>query len=301
MTLGITKAYTPAAGETADSTAYNTDLAALFNAWAGLEADTPTSSLSNFAIDATGKLYLDGGSNSYLFESSADTIQTVVGGAVMLAVTAGTSTFNSDLGIPALKKFFLDSGVDTYIFESSADVVQVVVGDAVMMAVSSSLSSVNSNFAVVSGKRMYFDGGSSTDNSISDTTAGSASGVLLIGNETINTTSDIRLKKDIEDTKLDSLKVIDDLRVVDFDWNDKVEEGDARKRGGRFTGMIAQEMIKIAPWTVNHQGGKDCVLCSSGQECSEHPNYWFARYEYIVPVLVKAVQELNKKIKVLEA
>lgn len=42
MTLGLTKTYTPAAGEVANAANYNTDIKALFDCFAGLEGQTST-------------------------------------------------------------------------------------------------------------------------------------------------------------------------------------------------------------------------------------------------------------------
>jgi len=51
MTLGITKSYTPSAGQIGNSTGYNTDIAALFNAFANLE--TQTASLGGLTVTPT--------------------------------------------------------------------------------------------------------------------------------------------------------------------------------------------------------------------------------------------------------
>lgn len=42
MTLGLTKSYTPTAGQVANAVNYNTDIKALFDAFSGLEAQTAT-------------------------------------------------------------------------------------------------------------------------------------------------------------------------------------------------------------------------------------------------------------------
>lgn len=122
MTLGITKSYTPTSSQIADPTAYNTDMAALFNAFSGLEAQTSTlggltitpSSNSTtlfkitnaaatelFSIDttssylklkATGRFYLDGGGDTYLVESSANVFDFYAGATNTLKLSTSSAT-----------------------------------------------------------------------------------------------------------------------------------------------------------------------------------------------------------------
>jgi len=51
MTLGLSKIYTPSAGQVGNATSYNTDISALFNAFSGLEAQT--ASLGGLTITPT--------------------------------------------------------------------------------------------------------------------------------------------------------------------------------------------------------------------------------------------------------
>jgi hypothetical protein len=114
MALGISKTYIPIAGQVTDVSGYNTDISALFNAFSGLEAQTsslggltitPTAdSISTFKITnaagtellsadttnsylklkTTSRLYLDGGGDSYLTESSANVVDLYVGATNVL-------------------------------------------------------------------------------------------------------------------------------------------------------------------------------------------------------------------------
>jgi hypothetical protein len=78
---------------------------------------TSVTTSGDITMDATDKFYLDGGGNSYIHESSADTIQTVVNGNANFSVSDG------GVYIPATNKIWLDNGGNTYLSESSADVV----------------------------------------------------------------------------------------------------------------------------------------------------------------------------------
>lgn len=140
---------------------------------------------------------------------------------------------------------------------------------------------------------------------IDDSTHGNGTTSILIGNETITSSSDIRLKTDIEETVIaaDAVGLLEKMRIVDFAWNDppngRSKYGDNKR--GKYVGMIAQETEKIAPWIINNASAHDCDLCTNGIECDEHESYWFVNYGLLVPTLIKAIQELNGKIAVLES
>ncbi len=157
MTLGITKAYDPASDGTAvaNSSGYNTDIAALFDVFSGLEAQTSSLDAltitpavdgtakfritnaagtellsvdtvsSYFKLKATASLYFDGGTETYITESAADILDVYVGAVNMMkfteAATDKIEVLGSDLEIDATKKLYFDGGGDTYIFEVAAD------------------------------------------------------------------------------------------------------------------------------------------------------------------------------------
>jgi hypothetical protein len=90
-----------------------------------------------------------------------------------------------------------------------------------------------------------------------------------------NTSSDYRLKKDLKD--YNGLDVVSKIKTYDFEW---IEDGK------RMYGVLAHELAEIIPYAVN--GEKD------GEQMQG------ADYSKIVPVLVKAIQELNAKVSALE-
>ena len=61
-------------------------------------------------------------------------------------------------------------------------------------------------------------------------------------------------------------------------------------------------MQPIMPWAINAPGdSKTCSACIAGQECREHfEQYWFAEYQYVVPPLVKAYQQMAARVDALE-
>ena len=120
-----------------------------------------------------------------------------------------------------------------------------------------------------------------TDATIDDSANGSASTLLYIGNKTIDTSavSDARLKENIEDTVIESLSILDQLKLRDFNWKrDDPNYGDDTDR--QF-GMVAQEVEAVLPHIV----GKDNDGIRSVQ------------YNKMIPYLVKAIQELNQELQ----
>jgi hypothetical protein len=118
---------------------------------------------------------------------------------------------------------------------------------------------------------------------------GAGTGTQYIGNASINVTSDVRAKQNILDYSGSALDVLDEAKIVEFDYipemiADESEYGPSSR--GRYVGLLAHEMKGWAPWAVND--GK-------GDRNGDH--LWKAEYEHIVPLLVKAVQELRSELK----
>jgi len=115
-----------------------------------------------------------------------------------------------------------------------------------------------------------FRAGSSTQGAIKGTGDGTV---------TYGTSSDERLKENIEDTasKWDALKAI---KVRDFNW---------KNSGNSDTGFIAQELNEHWPNAVSE----------GGENLSHDP--WSVDYGKLTPILTKALQEAMEKIETLEA
>jgi hypothetical protein len=98
-----------------------------------------------------------------------------------------------------------------------------------------------------------------------------------------NVGSDRKLKKNIRDTALQGVNLIERMQVRDFEWKDN----DVTVNGG----LIAQELEAIYPDAVgkrNDDGDDGDVTMTISRES-------------IVPLLIKAVQELSAKVKELES
>lgn len=95
-------------------------------------------------------------------------------------------------------------------------------------------------------------------------------------NTSYNTSSDYRLKQDFKD--YNGLSLINSIKTYDYQW--KIDES-------RMYGVLAHELSEVLPYAV--QGEKD------GEEMQG------VDYSKIVPVLVKAIQELKAEIDELKA
>ena len=84
----------------------------------------------DFSIPATQKLYLDGGGDTYIYESAANVVKHVVGTNNILELTASRVICapGISLTVGATNKFYLDGGGDTSIREISADAIAFEVG-----------------------------------------------------------------------------------------------------------------------------------------------------------------------------
>ena len=104
--------------------------------------------------------------------------------------------------------------------------------------------------------------------------------VSALGEITAYTASDVRLKTNIAPI-LEGLTIIDKLNPVTYNWNSKAKELNNTKTDRLEYGLIAQELEEVLPELV-------------------HPLYsTYKSIDYIklIPLLIKSIQELNKKIK----
>lgn len=123
-----------------------------------------------------------------------------------------------------------------------------------------------------------------TDNLIDDSSNGASSATLYIGNETIDTTvSDRRLKQNIATTQNSALEYLRQFNVVEFDWLADNERAGA----GRVPfGLIAQDVDTIAPQYVREGGSEE--------------DYMSVRFQDMVPITIKAIQELEGRVASIE-
>jgi hypothetical protein len=93
-----------------------------------------------------------------------------------------------------------------------------------------------------------------------------------------NVTSDQRLKENIQDAAPASA-LIDALQVREYDWK---ADGSHQRYG-----FIAQELVTVAPEAVHQPANHDDMMAVD--------------YSKLVPMLVKEIQDLRKRIAILES
>ena len=99
--------------------------------------------------------------------------------------------------------------------------------------------------------------------------------------KTYNNISDIRLKKNIEDTDISALDAINAIRMRQFDWL-STDEHEA-------IGVIADELEKIDP----------AFTSGGGYNRDGSINIKTVNQTYLVNYLIKAVQELSAEVEEL--
>ena len=99
----------------------------------GISAPTKPLQVSGDAtLTATGKLFLDGGTHTYIHESGDDQLDIVVGTTTLLTLDENGGSGNDIVSIPTNTKFQI-GGADTYFIENPSDHLVLKVGDAQMM------------------------------------------------------------------------------------------------------------------------------------------------------------------------
>jgi hypothetical protein len=132
----------------------------------------------------------------------------------------------------------------------------------------------------------------------SNAASASASNSITLGNSSITSLrcavtsitslSDARDKKEVKDLNV-GLEFIDGLRPVTFVWDDRDENG---KHDIADFGFIAQD-LKAAEDSVDMSEVLKLVY-------DENPEKLEASYGKLIPILVKAIQELSAEVKQLK-
>ena len=147
-------------------------------------------------------------------------------------------------------------------------------------------------------------GAASTNNLFASASTGAGTTTMYIGNASINVTSDVRVKLDIEDWHGDALGLLERARIVEFNYDRKAISDDSDygpSSRGRYIGMTAQDMIEWAPWAVNAGDATDCSTCRLGLPCPQHSHTWKTEYEHLVPLIVAAIRQQQAEINALKA
>ena len=105
--------------------------------------------------------------------------------------------------------------------------------------------------------------------------------------------SDKRLKQNIVDTSVKGVETIDKMKVRDFEW---IKSGDKMTAG-----FVAQELAEAFPSAVTGEdGAMEDILDDDYNKIGERIKPMGVSRDVLIPVLIKAVQELSARVKELE-
>jgi hypothetical protein len=219
---------------------------------------------------------------------------TTIRGGIAIGTYGNFSTvtnFTNDVAFSFNNRIFLSSTDQSSIH---ADLTGGFKSTEVCNFVMTDLTGTGNNFANLELKQMSVSSSGSsrtTNTAIKFANGGNGiKGTITFGNggTSYNTTSDYRLKEDFKD--FSGLDLVSEINVYDFKW----------KEGGRSYGVKAHELQEVNnDWAT---GEKDEV----GEIKSEDGTHvegiipQQVDYSVLVPVLVKAIQELQEKVKTLE-
>lgn len=143
-------------------------------------------------------------------------------------------------------------------------------------------------------------GADSTNNLFDDASTGAGSATIYIGNASINTTSDVRLKNIIGPSKLDAIALMKRMPVKDWTWNDPSDQCENNRNSrGIWTGVTAQDIVDVVPFLVNAPESH-CPVCLAGEDCWEHPTPWNADLAYAAGLFILGFQQLDARLSALE-
>jgi hypothetical protein len=148
-----------------------------------------------------------------------------------------------------------------------------------LLQVNGAINNVGSSGLALGGlaarRRIQWDAGNNEAIILGDN-----DGYFPIGAAAFNTRSDYRLKEDLKE--FDGLSIVTNMKVYDFKWKEKNE---------RNYGFMAHELQTVVPYVVT--GTKDGMF-------EDKPLYQGMDSSKLVPVLVKAIQELKQELDTLK-
>jgi hypothetical protein len=198
---------------------------------------------------------------------------TALGGSALLLNTTGIN--NTAVGYSALGTSTGDSnvGIGASCGGSSSG------SDNISIGVNSAFSSTSGDNNIVIGS-MATKSSATASNSI---TLGNGSiSVLRCAQTSITSLSDARDKTNVEESDY-GIDFVNSLKPVKFEWDTR----DGAKKGVKDLGFIAQDLKELDDEYLN-------------LVYDENPDKLEATYGRLIPVLVKAIQDLSKEIEILK-
>jgi hypothetical protein len=199
-----------------------------------------------------------------------------------------STSYNSSLGINTTSGTLVlnnESNAALGFNTNNTEQMRITSGGDILFG-TQTLSTTHAYFDSASSDRMVLNLGSSTTSNANliafNNPNGNVGTIATNGSLTLyNTTSDYRLKEDLKE--IVGLEKVLALKVYDYKW--KSDES-------RMDGVLAHELAEVLPYAVS--GEKD-ELNEDGTDKMQAVDY-----SKIVPVLIKAIQELKTEIDSLK-
>jgi len=108
--------------------------------------------------------------------------------------------------------------------------------------------------------------------------------------------SDVRLKDNIANTSVNSLSLIKQVELKQFDWNEEGMTLQRKKESDKHVriGLIAQEVEQLFPEAVGD------ITTNAAEEGEESTSRKSIKYDALVPYLIGAIQQQQKQIDELK-
>ena len=213
--------------------------------------------------------------------------------ALTVNASSGTSMYELCVGDTSTTTYWQFTGTDSSLINVANGYLRFGTADTERMRITSSGKIQINGTLGIGGVVQVFNDSATGINIMNSSNAGGLMafqnvnavqiGSISTNNSTTsyNTTSDYRLKEDLKEIK--GLEKISAIKVYDYKWKSCEE---------RMDGVLAHELQEVIPYAVT--GEKDAV--------NENGNIMPQGVDYskIVPVLVKAIQELKAEIDELK-
>jgi len=199
---------------------------------------------------------------------------------------SSSSQFNTAVGISAMTS--INGGTSNVVIGYNA-------GGDITTGNNLTIIGASAGSGISGGNNLIVIGANATHSGNSDeiTLGNSSHETLRVGTTVLTSLSDGRDKTNIENTQY-GLDFLMRLRPVDYTWQRRnLEPGDANnpKNGKRRSGFIAQELLEAAGEDGNQV--LDLVY-------DVNPERLEARYGNLIPSMVKSIQQLENKVRMLE-
>jgi hypothetical protein len=238
---------------------------------------------------------LNASANSTVVSSSDERMRITSAGYVGIDTDSTTAKLGIGRSANTESNIFLTRNTNTA--DVNIGCIRAALGPFWYDATSTSLAEIN----LQTDTTAYYKGAIMFSTNNSDATANRAALRMYINAAgSIGTTkngtniynaSDVRLKRNIETIEF-SLDKILQLNPVKFNWVDGFAED-----GKDMLGFIAQEVQNIIPEAVEDFGGEDNIVEIGDLKVT---NPLRINEKFIIPVLVKAIQELTARVQYLE-